>query len=253
MAAQPVALALASDALVERVRAATVQAVQAWQRHWPLDAAVESVAETAGDALAGSPAGTVRVESGSSEAAPVARLWWPSGLEATLGTAMFGPATGRGEGTAARAARAAAEALLAALGEAWRVAGWSDAGVAAPSLSRWHAPLDVHVRVEGIPIVARVPAQRFASPVKRPIAAPLKGARAHAAFAALAAPVEVVVGQVELSVAELAGLQPGDVVLLDAALDAPLPVSIAGAPPALQAGLGRAGGRRAVEFVSRSR
>ena len=254
-ATQHAEIALASDALAARLRETTVQAVRDWQLRWPLEAAVGDVAPATGDIEVGASSGPTpwRLERGADAAV---RLCWPDELAQALGAAMFGSAMGRpaGEGTAARGARAASDALLDALARAWGVAGWDvAAGPPAAALSRWQAPLDVRLVVEGVAIVARVPARRFAGGARRPPAATLAGAATRAAFSGLPVRLEVVLGHAELSVTELAGLQRGDVVQLDASVHDPLLVSVAGQPSGLQAWLGRVGQQRAVEFVLPSR
>jgi len=248
-------IALASDTLVTGVREATEQALRDWRARWPLAAALRDVRGTEGEvpARVGDGLEGLRIERATD---PAALVWFPDDVARALGAAMFGASAGQssGDGTAARAARAAAEALLDALAGAWRIAGWDGSPSKPPGpLSRWQAPVDVRLTVEDVEVVARVPAQRFAAAPRRTTSAVLAGRPASTAFAALPLQLEVVLGQAELSVVELAGLQRGDVVLLDASLHDPLPVSIAGAPAALHAWLGRAGQRRAVEFTQRPR
>lgn len=62
--------------------------------------------------------------------------------------------------------------------------------------------------------------------------------------------VEVPLGQAELTVGELALLEPGDVVLLDQAIHLPLSVRAADADVRLHAFLGQHEGRRSVQLAS---
>lgn len=248
-------IALASDALAARVHESTAQALLDWQARWPLQAALQRVLPAQGDVpdgVAGRHEGPLHER----EAGRAALLWWPSRLPDAMGAALFGSSAGRlsPDSTAARCARAAADALLDALARAWRVTGW-DAAPGAPleAHSRWQAPLDLHLAIAGVDVAARLPAQRFVERARVQAAKPLTGTATRDAFTQLTVPLEVVLGKAELSVSEIAGLQRGDVVLLDASLHDPLPVVIAGAPGDLHAWLGRVGQRRAVEFVQRSR
>jgi flagellar motor switch/type III secretory pathway protein FliN len=242
----------------------TSRALRAWSDRWAQEAVVD-VAVPDLDVDTGVATGdgrgerfVERVVAGG--AGPAATLWWPAALETGLARALFGAsspprATAVDDSLAARSVRHLASELRRLLAQAWRVDGWLSDGAsrdeAAPT--RWHALLEVRVTVAGAALVARVPALRL-----RPVAAPgpataLTRAQTVAAFAALQARATAVIGHADISVAELANVRCGDVLLLDASLSDPLQIEIDGAPSSLRAGLGLVGAQRAVQFISISR
>lgn len=259
--AEAIALGLASATLVARVQDLTSRVLRTWSERWGLPATVEAVESDPGAALGGTEGEWLleRVPSGS--LAPAATLWWPKGLEAGLARALFGaPAGARtaDDSLAARSLRHLCDELRQSLGQAWRVEGWhSDASspgrLPVSTVARWHAPVDVHVTVAGATLAARVPALRLRPPAPPAPAAPLTRMQTLAAFAALKARATAVIGQAEISVAELANVQSGDVLLLDASLAEPLHIEIDGVTSPLRAGLGVVGTQRAVQLISQLR
>lgn len=245
-------LGVAGASLVARLQAATDAALRGWSQRWGVEASCTAAA--AQDAAAGETSWLV--EHGA--ASPV-RLAWPGRLHDTLGRTLYGLASAPAGGTlAAESVRHVADDLLKRLAEAWFVARWTapgdDAG-AAPDAAippRLLALVDVQLTIAGTPLTARVPALRFRGAAAT-ASRPLTPAATVAAFAAAPASVEAVVGHAEISLADVAQLQPGDVLMLDTRLLDPLALRIAGSGATLAAALGARDGARAVQLLPRSR
>ncbi len=258
---EAIPLGLASAALVARAHDLTARALRIWSERWAQETTVDVAASEPGTVIGGGPSGELLIERlAAGSAGPAATLWWPAALEAGLARALFGaPSSSRAAGEddtlAARSVHHLASELRRLLAQAWRVEGWLAAGASRGDAlsSRWHAPLDVRMTVAGATLVARVPALRL-----RPSAVPgpatsLTRAQTLAAFGALRSRATAVIGQADISVAELANVQCGDVLLLDASLSDPLQIDIDGAPSTLRGGLGLVGAQRAVQLISNSR
>lgn len=259
--AEAIALGLASATLVARVQDLTSRVLRTWSERWGLPVTVEAVEPDPGAALGGADGEWLFERMPSGSIAPAATLWWPRGLEAGLSRALFGAPAGpraADDSLASRSVRHLCDELRQLLGQAWRVEGWHSDGGSAGGLpvataARWHAPIDVRVTVAGATLAARVPALRLRPTAPPAPAAPLTRAQTLAAFAPLKARATAVIGQAEISVAELANVQPGDVLLLDASLAEPLHVEIDGVPSPLRADLGVVGAQRAVQLISQPR
>jgi flagellar motor switch/type III secretory pathway protein FliN len=255
-------LGLASASLVARAEDLTARAVRAWSERWAQTAEVGAAASDLTTAIGGAHDGQLLVERvGAGSRVPVATLWWPAELEANLAHALYGApsssAVARGDSLAMRSARHLALELRRLLDQAWRIEGWLaegealDAATRAPT--RWHALVDVRVTVAGATLVGRLPALRLQPGAVSGGAALLTRAQTLAAVATLPARATAVIGHADISVAELANLRCGDILLLDATLGDPLQIEVEGASSPLRAGLGLVGARRAVQFLSVSR
>ena len=257
---EAIPLGLGSAALVARAHDLTSRALRTWSERWAQEATVDVTESEPGSAAGGGPGGELLVERlAAGSAGPAATLWWPAALEAGLARALFGAplssqAAKSDDTLAARSVHYLASELRRLLAQAWRVEGWLAAGASpGDAPSRWHAPLDVRVTVAGATLVARVPALRLRPSAVPGPATPLTRAQTVAAFGTLPSRATAVIGQADISVAELANIQCGDVLLLDALLSDPLQIEIGGAPSTLRAGLGLVGTQRAVQFISNSR
>ena len=258
---EAIPLGLASAALVARAHDLTSRALRAWSERWAQEATVDVAEAESGTAIGAGSGGELLVERlAAGGAGPAATLWWPAALEAGLARALFGApmpsrAAAADDTLAARSVHHLATELRRLLAQAWRVEGWLAAGASHGDAvsTRWHAPLDVRVTVAGATLVARVPALRLRPSAVPDPARPLTRAQTLAAFGALPSRATAVIGQADVSVAELANVQCGDVLLLDASLSDPLQIDIDGVPSALRAGLGLVGTQRAVQFISNSR
>ena len=69
-------------------------------------------------------------------------------------------------------------------------------------------------------------------------------------FDALPAQAELMVGRAEVALPDIAALQVGDVIALDARIHDPLPLRVQGGRAIVHACLGRTGDRRAAQLVS---
>jgi flagellar motor switch/type III secretory pathway protein FliN len=248
---EPIELALASPALASAVVEATRQAVRLWCVHWGIDPAAAEV--TASNAPPADPAaGSWTAESTRQ---PAARLFWPAALRARIAHLLYDtpeakpPAAGT---LAARSAEHAEGELRRLLSHAWMVEAWADAATSATpdEPGPWHAPIGMRVSLGGAAIHAYVPGARFRRPPRRASAPPLAPAQARAAFGASAVHLTAVLGSAEVSVADLAALQVGDVLVLDTRVDAPLALRAEGSSLSLPVRLGRREGLRAVQFSS---
>lgn len=253
----PVVLGLASPALVARVQDLATRALRGWSERWAQEAQVDAAAAEAALPAGGDANGQWFVERTDGGAGGVpATLWQPAALEVNLARTLYGalPSQLSADSLAMRSVRHLAQDLRRLLAQAWRVDEWVPAESAGTPCSRWHALVDVRVNVAGATLVARVPALRL-----RPAAVPARSeatltrAQTLAAFATLPARATAVIGRAEISVAELANVQCGDVLLLDAALSEPLRIEIDGVASPVRAGLGVVGAQRAVQFVAPSR
>jgi flagellar motor switch/type III secretory pathway protein FliN len=248
-------LGVASAPLVARLQAATDAALRGWSQRWGVDASC-----TAAPAPASAPAASSEkswlVEN---DAQPAVRLAWPGRLHDALGRALYRLASAPASSTlAAESVRHVADDLLRRLAEAWFVARWNaavepaEAAAADPVPRHWLGLADVQLTIAGTPLPARVPVLRFrAGAAAAP--RPLTSAATVTAFAGVRASIEAVVGRAELSLGDVAQLQPGDVLLLDTRLLDPIALGIAGGATALPAALGMRDGARAVQLLPRSR
>lgn len=248
-------LGVAGAPLVARLQAATDAALRGWSQHWGVEA---SCVSTAADESTPAPAteSSWLVEHG---AQPAVRLAWPGRLHDALGRALYRLASAPGPGTlAAESVRHLADDLLRRLAEAWFVGRWdavadpADGPVASAVPRRWLGLVDVQLTVAGTTLAACVPALRMRA-ASAAAARPLTPAATVAAFAGVQASVEAVVGRAELSLGEVAQLQPGDVLLLDTRLLDPISLGVAGGATALHVALGRRDGARAVQLLPRTR
>ena len=257
MSPRPFLLLGGSDhrALAERVDAA----LAAWQREWLADGAPEPVLY-----LEGAPRAERWLAARSGEAVHLLVGCAPGWL-AQLGAQLVGQPQ-LGEPQAAPPAAAFAPRLGEALVEtlARRLLGSTPAAAAAEL--RWDA--------EGVPqawlapgagaaiydlspalplVIALSPALVAASLPKAPAGRagrePL--AARSGAVETCAVELQAVAGNAELELGELARLAPGDVIVLDRALDEPLALQL-GVHPVARVQLGTALGARAVQVVMRS-
>jgi len=251
-----VQLGVAGAALVARLQGATDAALRGWSQRWGVEASC-----TVGPAQETPPAGDAAQETwlGEHDVRPGVRLAWPPRLADALAHALYRMPSAPPAGTlAAEAVRHVADDLLHRLAEAWLVKRWSAPGDprdTAPAQRlplRWQALLDVRLTVAGMPLAASVPGLRL-RPAATPPPRPLTPAATQAAFDRVAAPVEAIVGRAELSLGDVAHLQPGDVLLLDTRLLDPLTLRIASGTVALPIALGTRDGARAVQLLPRPR
>ena len=246
-------LGVAGAPLVARLQAATGAALRGWSQHWGIDASC--TARPADEAASATgPDASWLVEHG---AQPAVRLAWPGSLHDALGRALYRLAAAPASGTlAADSVRHVADDLLRRLAEAWFVERWNAAGseapVAKPLPRRWLALVDVRLTIAGLTLAASIPALRFRGTAAAPPRL-LSPAATMAAFAAVPARVEAIVGQTELSLADVAQLQPGDVLVLDRRLLDSLSLRVAHGPAALPVALGTKDGMRAVQLLPESR
>ncbi|MBW8760147.1 MAG: FliM/FliN family flagellar motor switch protein [Burkholderiales bacterium] len=245
-------LGVAGAPLVARLQAATDATLRGWSQHWGVEAACTTAPAT-DSATADSTEESWLVEHG---AQPAVRLAWPGRLHDALGRALYRLASAPAAGTlAAQSVRHVADDLLQRLAEAWFVERWiatADAPAAADAVPRrWLGLADVQLDVAGTSLSALVPVLRFRAGAAA--ARPLTPAATVAAFAGVQACVEAVVGRAELSLGDVAQLQVGDVLQLDARLLDPIALGIAGGTAALPVALGMRDGARAVQLLPRSR
>ena len=251
-----VQLGVASAPLAARLQGATEAALRGWSQRWGVEAACEV-------ALADDTASATRVAPDpwlvEHAVQPGVRLSWPTRLAEALSHALYRTAHAAPAGTlAAESVRHVADDLLSRLAEAWFVQRWKeqdgpeDPAATHPVPARWRVMLDVRVIVAGVSLAASVPGLRLRAPAK-PTPRPLTPSATVAAFASAQTSVEAVVGRAELSLGDVAHLQPGDVLLLDTRLPDPLSLSIAGGPVALPIALGTRDGARAVQLLPRHR
>ena len=179
----------------------------------------------------------------------------PHALADALAHALYRMADAPPAGTlAAESVRHVADDLLHRLAEAWLVKRWAaqdepqDTPPVHPLPLRWQALLDVRLTVAGMPLAASVPGLRLRA-AATPAPRPLTPAATLAAFQKATAPLEAIVGHAELSLGDLAHLQPGDVLLLDTRLLDPLTLRIASGAVTLPIALGTGDGARAVQLL----
>ncbi len=249
-----IVLGLASPALVARTQDLTTRALQAWSGRWAQDVSVDAAVAEPGPLAGVGADGSWFVERATGAARPIAALWQPAALEAHLVRRLYGaPASAlAADSLAMRSVRHLAQDLRLALAQAWRVKQWlaGEGDGAVDASSRWHAPLDVRVTVAGATLVARVPALRLRPAPVATRANAITRAQTVSAFAAQPVRATAVVGRADLSVAELANVRCGDVLLLDASISQPLQIEIDGVPSGLRADVGVVGAQRAVQFVA---
>jgi len=246
-----ISLGLASPSLVALVAERTSQALRTWTLRWGLDA-------TASARVCAEQAWPVADGTGWHEVgAHPTRLLQSRDFESRLCERLFGelaspppPAS-----LAARSVQHLAGELRRLLAQAWHVEEWrADDGVDAPESSRvslrWLGCVDVDIQVAGAGIRARVPSGRLRDPSAVASGAAPPDARRQAAFGSLALHGRVVVGRVQVSLADVAELQPGDVLVLDGRLQDASELVFDGGPDGLRAALGRLGTRRAVQCLS---
>ena len=258
---EPVALGLATPALVARVQELTQQALAAWSRRWAIAAHCEVRAAEAVRLPAGSGMEFAR-ELG---AAPGAVLALPADLRDAVATALFGaklasrpaepaaraadadeppvPAEALGE----QAAQAVVDDLRRVLSQTWQVRTWTIDAAPQATPGRWHALVEVEIEAAGRRVRAWLPGLRFKAAATAAPAVRAPVVKAATACAALETSLLARVGRAELAIADIVQLQPGDVLVLDAALDQPISLSLEDDALELRAYLGAApDGRRAV-------
>jgi len=140
--------------------------------------------------------------------------------------------------------------LQRTLSQAWSVAGWSPCSAPPDELSRWDAPVHLRLTLGEALVLAVVPGVRF---LAKPPHAGTRTADPLPAFGTLRTSATLVLGEAELSMADIAGLQPGDVLMLNAALSDTAQLHIEGSSAVLRGYLGRRGDRRAVQFTHSSK
>lgn len=240
----PTAVALASQAVVDHVAALARQAVAAWRTRWGVDAgcvvsacAVEgdvTVAETACWLGCGEP--------------PSAALHWPAAFEDRLATLLFNTAVPAGT-LGAEAVEHVAQALRRSLLVAWGADGSCHPLAKPPRLSRWLAPVQLSLEMEGVGSIAAVVCGAVCRPAAARRAATALPRADTGAFHALPVAARLVVGGAEVSVPDVASLQPGDVLVLDSRVHDPLELRLPDDHAALPVFLGRLGARRAVQLT----
>jgi flagellar motor switch/type III secretory pathway protein FliN len=242
MTAFPVALAC--DKRVEQVRLLTQQCVEAWRVRWdvPLEA---TVAASAWDAGAGDGAtaheGWVACAGGSPSG-----VLCPPDLGCRISEAVFGD-PGEAGSLAEEAGEHVAQELLRALFRSWGGEGAFRPVAKAPAMSRWRAPVRVEVRLAGLTTLVALVSALSGS------ANPLSGTRSRKPlpraemqpFDALPVQARLHVGAAEISVPEAAGLQVGDVIVLDSLIHEPLELRLPSDTASLPVFLGRTGAARA--------
>jgi len=241
-----VALGLATPALAARLQALTDQAVQAWALRWGVPA-VRCEASIA--ALPAGDAGQWLIDA---SAEPAVRVFQPRTLGAALAHLLYGdeacaPEMCAPDSLAAQSLRHVLDELLHTLSQAWGVGEWSACNAPPAELSRWQAPIHLRLQIGDAALLAALPGTRF------PAAAGRVAGRGAAdplpAFGTLGTRATLVLGQAELSMADIAGLQPGDVLVLNTALSDLAEVQIAGSTAVLHAHLGRRGEQRAAQLT----
>jgi hypothetical protein len=243
-------LRLASPALEAALVDATRQALQLWCAHWGVAPAQATVC-VAEVERASTAAGTWATEA---ERGPAAHLFWPADLRARLAHLLYGTPEGRQASPGTLAARSVEHVegeLRRLLSQAWMVEAWREA--TAPAMAdlpgRWHAPVGLRVAIGGAELHACVPAARLRrQPRHRTATSPLPAAEARAAFGSNAVRLTAVLGAADISVADLAALQVGDVLVLDGRANGPIQINAEGSQLALPVQLGQREGLRAVQF-----
>ena len=243
-------LGLASPALAARLQALTQQAVDAWALRWGVgpvrcEATVEAWP-------AASAPGQWLIEQ---QAGRAAQLFVPRAIEREIVQRLYGADAARQQGVASGSMAAVSvqqvsDDLQRTLSQAWSAAGWSPCPVAPDALSRWDAPVHLRLSVGEAAVLAVVPGVRFLAKRSQPgtrTADPLP------AFGTLRTRATLVLGEAELSMADIAGLQPGDVLMLNAALSDTAQLHIEGSSAVLHGYLGRQGDLRAVQFTHSSK
>lgn len=252
---EAVDLGLATVALAARVQNITSASLRGWSERWGLGASC--TVDVADDVTSSMPTTVNLLIEQRGDCA--ALLSWPASFEADLARRLYGVSVAPVPSTiAAASARHLANDLLGVLAEAWLVEGWrkqdpeddNDSASVAPW--QWQALLHVRLKVDDIELQARLPGLRFriAAPTST---RPLTIQATIAAFANATVPLDVVVGHAQLSLGEVAQLQPGDVLVLDAKLLQPLNLRITSHESLLPVALGTRDGRRAVQMLPRQR
>lgn len=245
-------LLLASDRLISEAFELTRRACDAWRARWgigtlDLDVCATSCERGARPKVTGEGRW---LDAGGSAPCTV---FWPDGLESVVANAIYPRQEGEPvpqSGTMARASAARAlEELRKALASAWQVSdSFADAS-ASWRLSRWVAPLQLTVTVDGglqiVAVVAGSAFRRGPADVKTALGA-VQALDARA-FEATPARVQVIVGHATVALPDLAALQPGDVLVLDSLVSDPLEVCTESGHKVLHASMGRDGSRRAIQ------
>lgn len=241
MTAIPVALA--SDKRVEQMRALTQQCVDAWCRRWGVDVEA-AVAAWAWDACSGEcSAGDGWV---ASDRGATAAVRCPPELGRRIAEAVFAGGVEAGS-LASDAGDHLSHDLLCALFQSWGSQPSYRPIDTPPVMSRWHAPVRVDVRLAGAATL-----QALVSAVHCAVS-PHAGSKSRQSlpradmrlFDALPARASLRVGAAEISVLEAAGLQVGDVIVLDSLIHGPLELRLSSNTVAVPVFLGRAGATRA--------
>lgn len=246
--------ALASPALVEQVRAITVEAVAAWQARWGLARMdIDTTASPWEDA--GRPRTDAAGEWHDGDSGTSASLFWPACTAQRIEHKLFARIEQEmrsGEGSLAReTAQQVAGDLRSALLASWKVHK-TGTGAPAPRWSRWLAPVQVRIDLgQGCCLVAVLAGAALCPRAPAPRGG--LGRMDASGFHALPARAELLVGRADIPLPEIAALQVGDVIVLDSRIHDPLPLRLPGGAATLHANLGRAGDRRAAQLVSHTK
>jgi len=247
---------LASPALLAEVATVTRRAVDAWRARWGLDTLAFDVDVVPADGVAHPDVATAGAWFDASEERTPATVFWPTALSALVAGTLYPRETAESAWPASSLAAASARhvdaELQRMLREAWSV---GDALVPAQGdwqLSRWQAPVKIDVLLgTDLRITALVSGllmHRVASVPQQ--ASRRLGALDPTVFDTLTSHAELVVGRASLPIPDLAALQVGDVIVLDARIADPLELRIQHGATTLRAAIGTTGPNRAAKIVS---
>lgn len=241
MSARPFLLVPATR--IEALRAAALERVQAWVHGWGLDATVvvvraQPLDELAADAM---PAGRwVGLGAGRWS-------WRAADADGRLAQALYGIATVDEGALAEGCLTACLDELTQALGAQGVPA--SDAPAQPPLGVRGSGQVLLAFELDGLPLVAAACAAPGAQPAAAALPRPSRADR-DAGLAQVRTRALVEIGHAQATLQELAGLKPGDVLVLHQTLDQPAVLALEQGGLRLPVQLGRHGDRYAVQMLS---
>lgn len=253
-----VTLALASPASIGATATLTRRAVDAWRARWALEGLSVQVEATAweGEGLPDSAAEGQWSEASDPTAAV---LFWPNGFEDLVANALYPDPSAGSSMAPASLARSSASHVAAdlrrALVAAWAISTSMRAVGPSWHVSRWYAPVRLDLVLNNAScitaVVSALRERRGDTPAQ--FAAPRLGRIDEGAFGALPAHLQVLMGRASLPVPDIAGLQVGDVIVLDTLVHDPSELLLPDGSASLSGHLGRIGPSRGVQIVSRSK
>ncbi|WP_140637060.1 FliM/FliN family flagellar motor switch protein [Methylibium rhizosphaerae] len=241
MSARPFLLVPATR--LEALRAGALERVQAWARGWGLDATVVVVRVQPLDELAAD-----AMPQGHWRGLGAGRWSWRAAdAGGRLAQALYG-ADAVGGGTLAEGCLTAClDELTQALGAQGAPA--SDATQPPPLGVRGSGQVLLAVELDGLPLAAAACAAPGVPAAAAALPRPSRADR-DAGFAQVRTRAVVEIGHAQATLQELAGLKPGDVLVLHQTLDQPAVLALEQGGLRLPVQLGRHGDRYAVQMLS---